>query len=167
MVSADIALRLEAIFSLYMASFWVLFVHLHRVVWWHLPHSETTARAIEETWNNLQRSYGEEVVGRQQTVVHPALLWPLFLFGSECNEAHKRDWAIEQLEALGDASIVIDEDDSGDTLPPFKLSVGATRNAKRAAVLLKGLVKRPIERNVRVDEKELSIELFGCHFSII
>lgn len=44
-VCVDVAARLEAIFSLYMASFWILFVYLHRVVWWHLPHSERRRRA--------------------------------------------------------------------------------------------------------------------------
>jgi hypothetical protein len=165
-VSADIAARLEAIFSLYMASFWILFVYLHRVVWWHLPHSETTEIALEETWQNLQRSFGEVVEGEKK-VVHPALLWPLFMFGSECNNESRRDWAVEQLMALGNANTIVGHDDEGESLPPFRLSLGATRNAKRAAILLRELISRQTVRKSRVDDKELSLELFGCHFSII
>ncbi|KAG0649134.1 hypothetical protein D0Z07_4239 [Hyphodiscus hymeniophilus] len=116
-VCADVAGRLEAIFNLYMASFWILFVYLHRVVWWHLPLSEIAARALEETWQNLQRSFGEVVEGEKK-VVHPALLWPLFMFGSECGDEARRRWAIEQLLALGEASTVVrDEDEeSGGTV---------------------------------------------------
>jgi hypothetical protein len=165
-VCGDIAARLEAIFSLYMASFWILFVYLHRVVWWHLPHSETTEIALEETWQNLQRSFGEVVEGEKK-VVHPALLWPLFMFGSECNNESRRDWAVEQLMALGNANTIVGHDDEGESLPPFRLSLGATRNAKRAAILLRELISRQTVRESRVDDKELSLELFGCHFSII
>ncbi|KAN0114419.1 hypothetical protein V8E51_003963 [Hyaloscypha variabilis] len=167
-VCADVAARLEAIFSLYMASFWILFVYLHRVVWWHLPHSETTASALEETWVHLQRSFGEVVEGEnERKIVHPALLWPLFMFGSECEDQTRRDWAVEQLMALGNASAVVSYDEEGESLAPFRLSLGATRNAKRAAVLLQELIRRQTERRGRVDDKELSMELFGCHFSII
>jgi Fungal specific transcription factor domain/Fungal Zn(2)-Cys(6) binuclear cluster domain len=167
-VCADVAARLEAIFSLYMASFWVLFIYLHRVVWWHLPHSETAEHALQETWSHLQRSFGEVVESEgERKVVHPALLWPLFMFGSECEDAVKREWAVEQLLALGNASAVVGYDEEGESLPPFRLSLGATRNAKRAAVLLKKLIERQSARKCRVDDKELSMELFGCHFSII
>jgi hypothetical protein len=165
-VCADVAARLEAIFSLYMASFWILFVYLHRVVWWHLPHSETTESALEETWKNLLRSFGEVVEGEMK-VVHPALLWPLFMFGSECKDEARRDWAVEQLMALGNANAVVSYDEEGESLAPFRLSLGATMNAKRAAVLLKELIKRQSVSKTRVDDKELSLELFGCHFSII
>ncbi|CAM6003559.1 unnamed protein product [Sphagnum balticum] len=165
-VCSDVAARLEAIFSLYMASFWVLFVYLHRVVWWHLPHSEMTKSALQETWRHLQRSFGEVVEGEKK-VVHPALLWPLFMFGSECEDPTRRDWAVEQLMALGNASSVVSYDEEGESLAPFRLSLGATRNAKRAAVLLKELTVRQALCKSRVDDKELSMELFGCHFSII
>ena len=165
-VCVDVAARLEAIFSLYMASFWILFVYLHRVVWWQLPHSETTESALEQTWRHLQRSFGEVVEGEKK-VVHPALLWPLFMFGSECEDPARRDWAVEQLMALGNASAVVSYDEEGESLPPFRLSLGATRNAKRAAVLLEELIARQGRSKSRVDDKELSMELFGCHFSII
>jgi len=95
------------------------------------------------------------------------LLWPLFMFGSECEDAEKRDWAVKQLMALGNASAVVSYDEEGESLAPFRLSLGATRNAKRAAVLLKELIVRQSVSKNRVDDKELSIELFGCHFSII
>lgn len=141
-------------------------MYLHRVVWWHLPHSETAESALEETWKHLQRSFGEVVEGEKK-VVHPALLWPLFMFGSECEDAARRDWAVEQLMALGNASAVVSYDEEGESLAPFRLSLGATRNAKRAAVLLKELIARQGASKSRVDDKELSMELFGCHFSII
>jgi hypothetical protein len=32
-LSPDLAIRLEEIFSVYLASFWVLFVYLHRISW--------------------------------------------------------------------------------------------------------------------------------------
>jgi hypothetical protein len=166
-VCADVAVRLEEIFSIYLASFWILFVYLHRVSWWALPHSETAQGALEEAWRNMQRSYGEVVNGGRKKVVHPALLWPLFLFGSECMDESRRNWAIDQLEALGEAKPVVGDEDVDDVLPPFRLSAGATRNAKRAALLLRELIKRQVEQGGRIDEKSLSVELFSCHFSII
>ncbi|TAQ90327.1 hypothetical protein B7494_g1345 [Chlorociboria aeruginascens] len=166
MVCADVAVRLDAIFSLYMASFWILFVYLHRVVWWHLPYSGQTRFSLEETWKYLQRSFGEVVEGEKK-VVHPALLWPLFMFGAECDEESRRNWAVEQLEALGNASTVVNDDSRGESLSPFRLSIGATQNAKRAAILLRELIRRQCARNCRVDDKDLSMELFGCYFSII
>jgi hypothetical protein len=89
------------------------------------------------------------------------------MFGSECKDAARRDWAVEQLMALGNASTVVSYDKEGESLAPFRLSLGATRNAKRAAVLLKELIARQGVSKSRVDDKELSMELFGCHFSII
>ena len=243
-VSEDVAVRLEEIFGIYLASFWVLFVYIHRVVWWGLKHSDAASRALEEVWWCMRRSYGEIVEqvphgttgraapggggrkggdlvggnggagagagGGKKKVVHPALLWPLFLFGSECTSDERRAWAIEQLEALGEAKPVPggnNNNSSSNTtttttttttagtnkgpvtqdtemgvgvsrqeeevtttagLPPFKLSAGATRNAKRAAVLLRELIGRQrAGGGARVDERELSIEMFGCHFSII
>lgn len=136
------------------------------MAWWHLPHSETTEQALEGTWKNLQGSFGEVVEGEKK-VVHPALSWPLFMFGSECKDEAGRDWAVEQFLALGNAKAVVSYDDEGESLPPFRLSLGATRNAKRAGVQLKELVRRQSESKGRVDDKELLLELFGCHFSMI
>ncbi|KJR87555.1 uncharacterized protein SPSK_01475 [Sporothrix schenckii 1099-18] len=178
-VAADVAKRLEAIFSVYLASFWILFVHLHRISWWHLPHSALARRALDEVWQHMQRAYGEEISvpgpGPNPTVtvrkvIHPSLLWPVFLFGSECSDPAQAQWAIEQLEALGEAKPVLEEDAVGDnnnTLPPFRLSSGATRNAKRAALLLRQLIKEQTAKGARVDDRDLSMRLFGCYFSII
>ncbi len=89
------------------------------------------------------------------------------MFGSECKDESRRDWAVEQLKGLGNANAVVSYDDEGESLAPFRLSLGATRNAKRAATLLKELIRRQTVSKSRVDDKELSMELFGCHFSII
>ncbi len=167
-VSPDVATRLEEVFSVYLASFWILFVYLHRVSWWNFPHSALTRRALAEVWQNMQQAYGEEVNGPLCKVIHPSLLWPLFLFGSECPDPSRRAWAIEQLEALGEAKPVLqNESGTDDSLPPFRLSSGATRNAKRAAALLRELIKEQDVRQARVDDRDLSMKLFGCYFSIV
>lgn len=172
-VSADIATRVEEVQSVYMASFWILFVYLHRVSWWNWPHSRTTTRALAEAWRSLQRANGEVNSDTMKKVVHPALLWPLFMFGCECRDDAQRRWAIEQLEALGEAKPVLEEREQDysasdlDALPPFRLSSGATRNAKRAAVLLTHLIKEQDKKKARVDDRDLSMKLFGCYFSIV
>lgn len=167
-VAPDIAKRLEEIFSVYLASFWILFVYLHRVSWWNLPHSALATRALAEVWQDMQRAYGEEVNGPLRKVIHPSLLWPLFLFGSECPDQSQRTWAIEQLEALGEAKPVLQSEEvDSETLPPFKLSSGATRNAKRAAALLRELIKEQNAKQARVDDRDLSMRMFGCYFSIV
>jgi hypothetical protein len=167
-VSADLATRLEEVFSVYLASFWILFVYLHRVSWWNWPHSALTTRALNEVWQHLQRAYGEEVNGPLHKIIHPSLLWPLFLFGSESRDSVQRNWAIEQLEALGEAKPTLRSDaEDTETLPAFKLGSGATRNAKRAATLLRELIQEQDEKGMRVDDRDLSMKLFGCYFSIV
>lgn len=164
----EMAVRIGEIFSIYLASFWILFVYLHRVSWWNLPLSPTANAALMEVWRNMQRAYGEVISNGQKKVVHPALLWPLFLFGSECTSEQQRAWAIEQLEALGESKpIVTSEDQDGEDLPPFRMGSGATRNAKRAALLLRELIKKQDEQKTRVDDRDLSMGLFGCYFSIV
>lgn len=168
-VSPDMAVRLEEIFSVYLASFWILFVYLHRVAWWNLPLSALAMRALDETWRNLRRSYGEELPDSPlRKVIHPSLLWPLFLFGSECPDHARRMWVIEELEALGEAKPVLQSDGTdAEMLPPFRLSSGATRNAKRAAALLVELIREQEARQARVDDRDLSMRMFGCYFSIV
>lgn len=167
-VSADIANRLVEIFSVYLASFWILFVYLHRISWWNLPHSALTKHSLNEVWQHLQRAYGEEVNSPLHKIIHPSLLWPLFMFGCECPEDAKRKWAIEQLDALGEAKPVLDQEMAdAQSLPPFRLSSGATRNAKRASMLLRALIKEQDTLNERVDDRDLSMRIFGCYFSIV
>ena len=80
----------------------------------------------------------------------------------------RRTWAIEQLEALGEAKPVLEnEGTNAETLPLFRLSAGATRNAKRAASLLRELIKEQEQANARVDDRDLSMKMFGCYFSIV
>lgn len=57
-VSVDLATQFEEIFSVYLASFWILFVYLHRVSWWHLKHSDIVQRALSEVWRTMQQVYG-------------------------------------------------------------------------------------------------------------
>lgn len=168
-LAPDVAMRLQEIFCVHLASFWILFVYLHRVIWVTLPHSPMVQIALEETWRNFQSAYGEVVENGEKKICHPALLWPLFLFGSECPKGDRRTWAIEQLEALGETKPVLADDDSeeGDALPPFRLSAGATLNARRATTLLKELTKRQDDSTSRIDYHDLSVELFGCYFSIV
>ncbi|KAJ5952167.1 uncharacterized protein N7479_010580 [Penicillium vulpinum] len=167
-ISPDIAIQLEEIFSTYVASFWILFVYLHRITWWHLPHSPLAKRALLEVWHHMQRAQGEEVDGPLRKIIHPCLMWPLFLFGSESQNQEHRTWAIEQLEALGEKRLAVPENGTNDdTLPPFKLSSGATKNAHRAAILLRELVKEQDAKQERVDDRDLSMRMFGCYFSIV
>ncbi|KAL6251286.1 hypothetical protein RBB50_001494 [Rhinocladiella similis] len=173
-VPADLATRLEEIFSVYLGSFWTLFVYLHRVSWWNLPHglphSDLVSRALAEMWRTLQRAYGEVIEGTTKKIVHPSLLWPLFLFGCECLDLDQRKWAVQQLEGLGEAKPVLEArelEDDVDTLLPFRMSSGATKNAKRAAMLLTKLTEEQDRKKCKVDARELSIRLFGCHFSLV
>jgi hypothetical protein len=157
-ISADVATRLHEVFSVY----------LDRISWWHLPHSTNAKLALVKVWQSLQQAYGEIMDGGEKKVVHPALLWPVFLFGSESEEDDQQEWAVEQLEALGSEKPVLrDEELSQDSLPPFKMSAGATRNARRAAKLLRELIKEQKKSNCRVDDRDLSLKLFGCYFSIV
>ncbi|KAL2852231.1 hypothetical protein BJX68DRAFT_235104 [Aspergillus pseudodeflectus] len=169
-VSPDVATRLHEVFSVHLASFWILFVYLHRVCWWNLPHSATVKRALEEVWLHLQGAYGElPAGGDKKRIVHPTLMWPVFLFGLECTQPDRREWAIDQLVALGQAkpALKLGEDEDDETLPPFRISSGATRNATRAAALLKEVVKQQDTSAARVDDRDLSMKIFGCYFCLI
>ncbi|EXJ74562.1 uncharacterized protein A1O5_02858 [Cladophialophora psammophila CBS 110553] len=44
----EFASGLEEIFGVYLASFWIQFVYMHRVSWWNLPHPELTRRTLAE-----------------------------------------------------------------------------------------------------------------------
>ncbi|KAF4986362.1 hypothetical protein FGRMN_10889 [Fusarium graminum] len=167
-VAPDMATRLQEVSSVYLASFWILFVYLHRVCWWHLPHTETVTDALGKTWQHMKNSYGEADDNSLRRTVHPALMWPVFLFGAECKVNEHRNWAIEQLEALGRARPVLrPQNQSQETLPAFRISHGATRNAKRAALLLQALTQKQEEINCRVDDRDLAMDMFGCYFSIV
>ncbi|KAJ4236957.1 hypothetical protein NW759_000080 [Fusarium solani] len=167
-VAPDMATRLEEIFSVYLASFWILFVYLHRVSWWHLAHTSTVEGALNETWEFMQRSYGERDDCGQYKTVHPALMWPVFVFGAECPDESRRQWAIAQLRGLAKPRPVLEvENGELDTLPAFRMSRGATKNAKRAALLLESLIEKQGEIRGRVDDRDLAMEMFGCHFSIV
>jgi hypothetical protein len=167
-VAPDVAARIQEISSIYLASFWILFVYLHRICWWHLPHTEVVIGALEKTWEHMTNSYGEADDKGQEMTVHPALMWPVFLFGAECKDEGQRSWAIEQLKALGRARPVLKSQNQNlDTLPAFRISHGATRNAKRASLLLEALTQKQKEMNCRVDDRDLAMEMFNCYFSMV
>ncbi|KAJ0418921.1 hypothetical protein BJY00DRAFT_314597 [Aspergillus carlsbadensis] len=168
----DMANRMQDVFSLFLASFWILFVYLHRVCWWNLAHSATVRTALEEVWKHLQSAYGEWRTGDEngkKKVVHPALLWPVFLFGAECVQEERQDWAVDQLQALAQTRPVLQlhDDEDEEILPPFRMGFGAIKNAKRAAVLLRELVGQQAKSGARVDDRDLSMKLFGCYFSFV
>lgn len=174
-VPADLAASLEQVFSIYLASFWILFVYMHRVSWWDLPHSELARWTLAKVWQSLQRACGEEAVvdgAVKKSTVHPSLVWVLFVFGSECTEQTQRAWAIAQFEALGEygtTSVVDDGLDtvSGGMLPPFRFDSGPVRNARRAAVLLTKVTEEQERLRARADVRKLSMELFGRYLSIV
>lgn len=177
-VCREIAFKLGELFSVYAASFWVHFIYIHRVAWWNLPHSDIAKKAVDEAWRNLRRSRDlpeehtdDEDVGAlpPNSVIHPGLMWPLFLFGCETPDPFRQDWAIAQLKALGEASSGTQEDAAKGRyeLPSFRLAQKGAQNSMRASLLLKELVQRQTKLGARVDGKYLSLELFGCHFSII
>jgi hypothetical protein len=167
-VTPDVATRAQEISNVYLASFWILFVYLHRICWWHLPHTELVTGALEKTWEHMKNSYGEADEKGQEITVHPALMWPVFLFGAECKNEKQRSWAIEQLKALGRTRpVLMSRNQNLDTLPAFRISHGATRNAKRASLLLEALTQKQQEMNCRVDDRDLAMDMFNCYFSIV
>ncbi|KAF5537608.1 C6 finger domain-containing protein [Fusarium mexicanum] len=167
-VAPDVAMRVQEVSNVYLASFWILFVYLHRICWWHLPHTEAVTGALEKTWEHMKNSYGESDARMEEKTVHPSLMWPIFIFGAECKAGEQRIWAIQQLKALGKARPVLkSEAQSLENLPAFRISHGATRNAKRAALLLEALTRKQDETNCRVDERDLAMDIFNCYFSIV
>ncbi|KAI8940566.1 hypothetical protein NX059_004243 [Plenodomus lindquistii] len=142
-VAPDVATRFQEISNVYLASFWIFFVYLHRVCWWHLPHTRIVSSALEETWKHMQNSFGESSNSSQQKTIHPALMWPAFLLGTEREDGSQQGWAIEQLKTLGKCRPVLStEKQHQDTLPPFRISQGATRNAIKTGLLLEALIQK-------------------------
>ncbi|KAF5983332.1 monophenol monooxygenase [Fusarium bulbicola] len=167
-VAPDVAMRVREVSNIYLASFWILFVCLHRICWWHLPHTEAVTGALEKTWEHMKNSYGESDDRMQEKTVYPALMWPVFIFGAGRKTSEHRSWAIEQLKALGKARPVLkSEARSLENLPAFRISHGATKNAKRAAFLLEALTRKQEESNCRFDERDLAMDMFNCYFSIV
>ncbi|KAL6918747.1 hypothetical protein FSST1_002773 [Fusarium sambucinum] len=167
-VAPDVATRVQEVSSVYLASFWILFVYLHRVCWWHLPHTDAVKDALAKTWEHMKNSYGERVSKIKRKTVHPALMWPVFLFGAECEIDEQRTWAIEQFKALGRTRPVLESQNQNlENLPEFRISHGATRNAKRAGLLLEALTQKQAERNCRIDDRDLAMDMFDCYFAMV
>lgn len=161
-VCQDIALKLEELFSVYAAAFWVHFIYIHRVAWWNLPHSNIAKTALEETWRMLRRSRGqserhteEEEIGVScpRSAIHPGLMWPLLLFGCETPDPFRQDWAVTRLKKLREASAGGQalEEKSNNELPSFRLAEKGAQNAMRASVVLKELVQRQTKLGARID----------------
>ncbi|OBT85370.1 hypothetical protein VE02_05047 [Pseudogymnoascus sp. 03VT05] len=175
-VCEDIAERLDELFAVYIATFWAHFLYIHRVAWWGLPHSSTAKEALDEFWRMMCRSVREPEDNKEnhlsamdrQKVIHPGLMWPMFMFGCEVEIGEKQQWSVTQLRLLGERTVTPDtEQQHSDSLPPYRLGQKGAQNAIRASVLLNEVVKRQNETGARVDGKYLSLELFGCHFTII
>jgi hypothetical protein len=167
-VAPDVAAKIYEVLSVYLASFWILFVYLHRVCWWHLPLTEAVTGAVDRTWQHMKDSCGEADKKDLEKTVLPALMWPLFLFGAECKTDECRNWAVDQLKALGGARPgLISQNQCLEILPSFYIGHYATRNGKRAALLLEVLIRKQEEMNCRVDDGDLAMDTFGCSFSLI
>jgi hypothetical protein len=178
-VCKSVASRLEQLFCVYIASFWTHFIYIHRVAYWSLKHSELTIKAIQETSKMMRRSVGE--VGDPvpfdtteprtfRNVIHPGLMWTCFMFGCETVVPIEQDWAVSQLKALGElgnspeASVGVED---AEDWPPTHLDRKGAQNSLKASVLLKVQIERQTREQRRIDGKNLSQELFGCHFYII
>ncbi|KAL2203667.1 hypothetical protein CC79DRAFT_1069335 [Sarocladium strictum] len=167
-VAPDVAITSAEVFSVHLATFWALFIYLHRVAWWHLKHAKTTVDALDETWKHLQASYGEMADGGMRRIIHPSVMWPVFMLGMESPDKERQTWAVAQLAALGDTRRCGGgEHDAHDGLPGFRGSKGATRNATRASLLLRAIIERKESSDKQVDELDLAREMFGRGFSLV
>ncbi|KAL2201823.1 hypothetical protein CC79DRAFT_1377291 [Sarocladium strictum] len=188
-MAPDVASRMHEVFGVYLASYWILFVYLHRVCWWHLPHTTTVTNALSQTWKNLQSSYssseeeteeeqqqeegrrsGSHLKKKKKRTVHPALMWPVFIYGSETMCDSEQKWAVEQIKRLALPRPIVMESDGykcSDRLPPLRLSQGVTQNALRAGMLLEALIIQQRSSGARVDIRDLAVDMFGCFFSIV
>lgn len=177
LLQPDMARRVEELLCVYAAGFWTHFLYIHRVAWWNLQHSETAKRAVEETWQMLRRSVGashdenEENMNAQtlDAVIHPGLMWPIFLFGCECYEPYQQQWTVAQLRALAEASGATPNAsiDTTSILGTSTPQQKGAQNAMRAAALLEEIIRRQNKTRTRADGKYVSHDLFGCHFTII
>lgn len=187
-MAPDLASRIHEVFGVYLASYWILFVYLHRVCWWHLPHTTTVTNALSQTWKNLQCSYSSSEEDAEEEreqeerrssqlkrknkkrTVHPALMWPVFIYGSETTSDTEQKWAVEQIKRLALPRPIVMESDGykcSDRLPPLRLSQGVTQNALRAGMLLESLIMQQRSSGARVDIRDLAVDMFGCFFSIV
>ncbi|KAM0330825.1 hypothetical protein ACHAQA_003780 [Verticillium albo-atrum] len=177
-VSESIARRLEQLFSVYIATFWIHFIYIHRVAFWAMKHTPIARKALEETGKMMRRSVGQHPdqlafdTSRPRTsatVIHPGLLWTCFLFGCEVSDPVQQQWAVQQLRALGELDLTSEPagESSDDELPAFRLDEKGAQNALKVSSLLRLLVEQQTKTGPRVDGKFLCQEIFGCHFYII
>jgi hypothetical protein len=177
-ISHDIAMRLDELFCVYIATFWAHFLYMHRVAWWDLPHSTTAKKALRMTWRLARRSVGEPEDYDENDAsactrpsprkLHPGLMWPLYMLGCETPSLFEQQWTISQLQSLGEKNGSSGlEDVHDDALPLDHLEQKGTHNAVRVSVLLRETIERQNKTGARVDGKYLSLELFGCQFTII
>lgn len=174
-VCRDIALKLEQLFSVYLATFWSHFIYIHRVAYWNFKHSTIASKAVEETGrmlhrcvngasNELQTSIVADNIDRLQRTIHPGLMWTCFLFGCETPEPAQQEWAVKQLARLGQRRQVGKVDQSNND---GQIDERTLKTASRVSALLKVLIERQSSSGCRVDGKYLCEELFGCHFYVV
>ncbi|KAL3482756.1 hypothetical protein BJX62DRAFT_245561 [Aspergillus germanicus] len=67
----DMANRMQEVFSVFLASFWILFVYLHRVCWWSLAHSATVRTALSQRPFTPQGSDHRARAGVSRNLIGP------------------------------------------------------------------------------------------------
>lgn len=171
-VSRDVAQTVASLFCVYVVTFWSHFIHIHRTAWWNLPLSQLATKAVSTMWRMMRQQNGQngglppsdEIFsppGRGQ-VLHPGFMWSLMLFGSECKHPDQQRWAVRQLRDIGSGADPLPNGNKGaENRPP------GPQNAFRSAILLEELIKRQAQSDARVHFMDLSLEMFGCRFSII
>ncbi|CAK7236158.1 hypothetical protein SBRCBS47491_009541 [Sporothrix bragantina] len=134
-------------YQTYLANFYACYIHLHRVAHRHLARSPTVLTAMAKIKSIVHAMADAEGVpengGGSHIMVN--MLWPLFQWGSEENDADECRWILKTIRSLHHL----------------------VTNANMTANVLQEIQTRQQEAGGRVDIRSVCLELFNTTFAIV
>ncbi|KIH89834.1 hypothetical protein SPBR_00256 [Sporothrix brasiliensis 5110] len=158
LLSPSLSSDIVRAYQTYMASFYACYIHLHRVAHRHLARSQSVLTAMDKIKTMVHAMVaddGERGGGKDggsedgggggggQIMVN--MLWPLFLWGSEEDDADECRWILKTIRSLHHL----------------------VTNANMTANVLQEIQTRQQEAGWRVDIRSVCLELFNTTFAIV
>lgn len=149
LLAAPLASAIVRSYQTYLANFYACYIHLHRVAHRHLARSQTVLTAMDKIKAMVHAmadgtdTNGSEGGGSGHIMVN--MLWPLFLWGSEEDDADECRWILQTIRSLHHL----------------------VTNANMTANVLQEIQTRQQEAGWRVDIRSVCLELFNTTFAIV
>ncbi|KAL1895511.1 hypothetical protein Sste5346_005320 [Sporothrix stenoceras] len=153
LLAPSLASAIVRSYQTYMANFYACYIHLHRVAHRHLARSQTVLTAMDKIKamvhamadGRTDGSSPEGTTSGSGNHIMVNMLWPLFLWGSEEDDADECRWILKTIRSLHHL----------------------VTNANMTANVLQEIQTRQQEAGWRVDIRSVCLELFNTTFAIV